>query len=278
MNILVTIDTNYIQPFKIMLYSFFAAHPHQKDVTIYLLHSKIEPDSLLDLRQYCSSLGAGFAAIRVDRALFQNAPTFKRYPQEMYYRLLSPLILPQRLDKALYLDPDVLIINPLTELWQMNMQGSAFAAASHSGLTDMVNNVNKTRLNTDHEYFNTGVMLIDLAAARKLVKTEDIFDCVKQHKKELLLPDQDVFNILYGKKTLAVDDEIWNYDVRHYPKYLMRSAGVHDMHWLMENTAILHFCGKNKPWKSSNKNFFSILYKHYMILAQRWEALHFDTK
>lgn len=133
----------------------------------------------------------------------------------------------------------------------------------------MANEINQVRLDTEHEYFNSGVMLIDLNAARKLVTSEDVFACVSEHEKELILPDQDVFNILYGKQTLPVDDVLWNYDVRNYSKYLIRSTGKHDLNWVMQHTAVLHFCGKNKPWQEKYKNPFGMLYLHYMNLTVR---------
>ena len=137
---------------------------------------------------------------------------------------------------------------------------------SHTGLTEMANGINQMRLDTEHEYFNSGVMLIDLTAARKLVTAEDVFACVSEHEKELILPDQDVFNILYGKETRPVEDVLWNYDVRNYSKYLIRSAGKHDLSWVMRNTAVLHFCGRNKPWHEDYKNPFGMLYLHYICL------------
>lgn len=96
----------------------------------------------------------------------------------MYYRLLSPLILPKELDRVLYLDPDILIINSLRPLWELNLDMKVFAATSHTGLTEIANDINHVRLDTEHEYFNSGVMLIDLNAARKLVTSQDVFDCV----------------------------------------------------------------------------------------------------
>ena len=77
-----------------------------------------------------------------------------------------------------------------------------------------------------------------------------------------------MFNILYGDQTVPVDDVIWNYDVRNYSKYLIRSTGKHDLYWVMHNTAVLHFCGKNKPWHEDYKNPFGMLYLHYMNLAK----------
>ncbi len=269
MNLLLTLDENYLMPCKVMLDSFFASNPNEQGVTVYLLHSAISDDKLEELAGFCSGFGAELKPIAVDTALFENAPTSKRYPKEMYYRLLSPLILPQEVERVLYLDPDMLIINPLRPLWELNLYGKTFAAASHTGLTEMANGINQVRLDTAHEYFNSGVMLIDLITARKLVTAEDVFGCVREHEKELILPDQDVFNILYGKETRPIDDVIWNYDVRNYSKYLIRSTGKHDLNWVMQNTAILHFCGKNKPWHEEYKNPFGMLYLHYRNLTMR---------
>ena len=269
MNLLLTLDENYLMPCKVMLYSFFASNPEERDVSVYLLHSAIPDSKLKELESYCSRFGAALKPIAVDASLFEKAPTNKRYPKEMYYRLLSPLILPQELERVLYLDPDMLIINPLRPLWELDFGGKVFAAASHTGLTEMANGINRVRLDTEHEYFNSGVICIDLDAARDLVTAEDVFACVRKHEKELILPDQDVFNMLYGKQTLPVDDVIWNYDVRNYSKYLFRSAGKHNLNWVMQNTAVLHFCGKNKPWQEDYRNPFGMLYLHYRNLTMR---------
>ena len=269
MNLLLTLDENYLLPCKVMLDSFFASNPYERGVTVYLLHSAIPAEKLEELSGFCSIFGAELKPITLDMALFENAPTSKRYPKEMYYRLLSPLILPQEVERVLYLDPDMLIINPLRPLWELNLYGKTFAAASHTGLTEMANEINQVRLDTEHEYFNSGVMLIDLNAARKLVTAEDVFECVSKYEKELILPDQDVFNILYGSQTMPIDDVVWNYDVHNYSKYLIRSTGKHDLNWVMQNTAVLHFCGKNKPWHEEYKNPFGMLYLHYMNLTMR---------
>ena len=269
MNLLLTLDENYLLPCKVLLDSFFASNPTERDVAVYLLHSAIPDDKLEELAGFCSNFGAELKPITVDTALFENAPTSKRYPKEMYYRLLSPLILPRELERVLYLDPDMLIVNPLRPLWELNLYGKTFAAAAHTGLTEMANGINQVRLDTEHEYFNSGVMLIDLNAARKRVTAEDVFACVSEHEKELILPDQDVFNILYGRETQPIDDVLWNYDVRNYSKYLIRSTGKHDLNWVMGNTAVLHFCGKNKPWHEDYKNPFGMLYLHYQNLTLR---------
>lgn len=38
---------------------------------------------------------------------------------------------------------------------------------------------------------------------------------------------------------------------------------------VMEHTAVLHFCGKAKPWKPGYVYRFGVLYKHYARVASR---------
>lgn len=267
-NLLVTFDKNYIPPFQVMLKSLISTNP-EEHFHIWLLHSAIPQDALQSLENYCHSSGTDFTPLQVDRALFQNAPITKQYPQEMYYRLLAPVILPDSLDKVLYLDPDILVINPVRPLWEIDLKDCVFAAASHTGVFDVMNEVNRVRLGKEHDYFNSGVMLMDLEKARELIRPEEIFNCVRDHAAELLLPDQDVFNYLYGSYTLQIDDEIWNYDARYFSAYRIRSNGTCNMDWVMQNTVFLHFCGKQKPWKASHSSRFSSLYKHYQNLTLR---------
>ncbi len=266
--ILVSFNQNYIPPFKVMFNSMILNNPQER-FHIWLLHSGLTAEALDDLEAYCTARGAAFTPVEVDSTLFKGAPVSKQYPQEMYYRLLASHILPAEISRILYLDPDILVINPLRPLWETEMNGNVFAAAAHSCGPEMVNNVNRLRLDTAHDYYNTGVILMDLEKARLLVTAEEVFSYVQAHADELVLPDQDVFNALYGYCTLSVDDRLWNYDVRYFPEYYLKSEGVCSMEWLMENTAVLHFCGKSKPWRTGYTNRFASLYKHYAHLAKR---------
>lgn len=268
-HILVSFDGNYIAPFRTMLTSLLINNPAEH-FHIWLLHSAVSSDDLNALSAYCEALETEFTAVHVSRDCFQNAPVSKQYPQEMYYRLLAPLLLPDSLSRILYLDPDLLIINPLSPLWELDLNGCTFAAASHNNArSELADDFNRFRLNMEHDYFNTGVILMDLDKGREVVKAEKIFSCAQEHSAELLLPDQDVFNILFGKYTAPLDEKIWNYDARYYHDYLRKSKGVCVMDWVMRHTVILHFCGKKKPWQKSYMHRFGVLYKHYGNLAER---------
>ena len=268
MELLVTVDKNYIPPLQVMLTSLYMNNPGE-DVEVYLLHSKLQEKELEPLEKQCGRLGYKFFPVKIEDSWFSQAPVTKQYPREMYYRLLAPCFLPQKLHRILYLDPDILVINSLRPLWETDMKGRLFAAAAHTGKTNLANNINQVRLGTTHKYFNSGVLLINLDQGRKEILPEEIFRYAGEHAKELLLPDQDILNAVFGSRTLELDDYLWNYDARNYSTYLLRSGGVCDMDWVMGNTGILHFCGKTKPWQAGYMHRFGILYKHYMQINRR---------
>lgn len=112
-HLLVTFDTNYIPPFQTMLTSAVQNTPGRK-FHVWLLHSAIPQEDLTRLSGFCQTLGVPLTPLIMDRRLFADAPISNQYPQEMYYRLLAPHLLPSSLHRVLYLDPDILVINPLT--------------------------------------------------------------------------------------------------------------------------------------------------------------------
>lgn len=268
MNILVTIDEGYITPFKVLAKSIVMNNP-EYSVSFILVYSSIRPALVEDIKAYCEGVGARFTAVRIDEGQFGDAPATKRYPLEVYYRLLAPHALPPSVERVIYLDCDMLVINSLSPLWKMDLQGMAYAAASHSGEKSAIDRVNQIRLGTDHEYFNTGVLVMDVERARKIMTPERLAECVDDLGRRIVLPDQDVFNIVCGECCTPIDEEIWNYDAYSYVRYLAASRGEHDVDWVMENVSVLHFCWPHKPWRVPYAGRFGSLYKHYMQLADR---------
>lgn len=262
-NILVSFNKNYARPFQVMIKSLMVNNSNER-FHVYLLHNGLKEVLISQLLKGLDKNKVSLSAIEVDSKMFESAHITDRYPQEMYYRLLAPKLLPESLDRILYLDPDILVINSIVELWNLDLGEKAFGAASHLGIIDIMNPINRIRLNTDHDYYNTGVILMDLKKARAIINPDDIFKLVTENQIELLLPDQDVFNHLYGKYTLDLDETIWNYDARYYQQYRLRTNGEVDLNWVIENCVILHFCGKQKPWHKNYTSKFGSLYKHYM--------------
>ena len=267
LSILVTLNEHYLPQLEVMLTSLHASNPGE-NVSIWLIHRSLTREHLTRLERRCGLLGFSLFPVTADARLFADAPLTRQYPQEMYYRLLAAQLLPEEMHRVIYLDPDTLVINPLRPLWELDLAGNLFAAAAHTGKTELANSVNQVRLGTDHDYFNSGVLLMDLDAGRRWINPEALFDFTRQHARELLFPDQDLLNMLYGSLVLPLDDAVWNYDARNYNNYYLRSGGDCDMDWVFAHTAVLHFCGKAKPWKPGYRRRFGPLYRHYMRLTQ----------
>ena len=270
MNILVTLDHNYLPPLRVMLTSLLANSPGER-FAVYLIGDGLAAEDLRGLETLLTNRGC-LRPVEVPEDLFADAPVARYWTRAMYYRLLAAQLLPKTLDRVLYLDPDILVINPVRPLYETDLEGNLMAAATHTGLlAGITDPVNRLRLeNYEAEaYYNSGVLLMDLAAMRREVCPADIFDYAREHADILLLPEQDILNGLYGARILGVDDSLWNYDARRFDRYLLLSQGEKDMDWVMGHTALLHFCGKRKPWNHSYQGRFSALYKHYWRLAAR---------
>lgn len=262
MNLLVTLNANYLLPLKVMLKSLFLNNENQH-FTVYLMHSELTDAQLADLDRYVSAHGHQLAVVDIPGDYFRDAPILMHYTKEMYYRLLAFRFLPEDLERILYLDPDTLVINPISELYHLDLDGYLYAAAYHDLLT--VKEINRLRLKPYpiDEYYNSGVLLMNLDLQRKLVDEQAIFEFVEKNRNRLILPDQDILNALYGKRIKTLDEKLYNYDARYYRLYKLLSNGLWDMDYVLRNTVIIHFCGKRKPWKKDYSGKFHSLYKHY---------------
>lgn len=122
MDILVTLNENYIPQLQVMLTSLWLNNPG-RETRIWLLHSALSPQTVESLAALCARHGSSLYEVRADQSLFAGAPASKQYPAEMYYRLMAGRLLPESLKRVLYLDPDILIINSLAPLWDTDLGG-----------------------------------------------------------------------------------------------------------------------------------------------------------
>ena len=273
MNILVTLDRNYLPPLRVMLGSLFLNNPGET-FSIYLVGDGLTEEDWAELERICAPHGR-LGPVSVPEDLFAAAPVVRYYSRAMYYRLLAAQLLPAGVDRVLYLDPDILVINALRPLYDTDLEGKLMAASIHRGLTDLSSRVNRLRLDTPEAegYFNSGVLVMDLAAMRRRMDPAEIFAYARDHADTLILPDQDILNGLYGSELYPVEESLWNYDARRFDRYQLASQGEMDMDWVMDHTAVLHFCGKRKPWHKTARGRFSALYKHYQRLLERLEII-----
>lgn len=270
MNVFVTLDRNYLPPLQVMLTSLFINNAGEV-FDIWLAGDGFTEEDRMIVEKTCQHYGHTLHMVQVPEGAFANAPVIRYYSRAMYYRLLAAQLLPDTLDKVLYLDPDILVINSVRPLYDTDMQDVLYAAATHEGLNGISSQIAKIRLSTPEgrAYVNSGVLLMNLEKMRSEVDPEKVFRYADKKKATLILPDQDILNGMFWSRIKLIDESLWNYDARKYQSYMMSRQSKMDVDWIMHNTAILHFCGKSKPWKDNYRGKFSTLYKHYMVLSER---------
>lgn len=270
MNILVTLDARYIPVLRVMLCSLLDKNPDEC-FTVYVAHSSL---SLQDIADIC----AGFdpnrlraQSISVSDDALNGAPIEKRYPKEMYYRLFAARFLPESVDRILYLDPDLVVLNPVKKLYEIDFGNNFFAAASH--VRKGFQKFNDLRLDTPDgsSYVNSGVMMMNIKALRKEQNTDAVLQFIEENKAVMLLPDQDVLNALYHDRIIRLDALVYNLSEKYFRNYNLSFKNEPiDVDWVRENTVFMHYCGRNKPWK---ENYLGKLDCFYLTAKQKLDSL-----
>lgn len=246
-DLLVTLNSGYLRQLCIMLTSALLSNP---DVIfhVYVLHTSLSDEDLAEIHQLLPSPHV-LSPIRIDNTDFSDAPTTGRYPTEMYYRIFAAQYLPEELDRILYLDPDIVVRGTLQGLYNTPMEGSLFAAASHVGT--FMTHVNSLRLDSGYEkspYINSGVMLLNLKRLRQEQNKQQVFAYIEEHKSRLILPDQDIISGLYGAEITLIDPCRYNMTERLFALHPEAKSWL-NLDWVKEHAVIVHYCGRNKPWK-----------------------------
>lgn len=266
MNILVALNANYLYPLKVMLKSLFVNNP-KEHFSIYMMHSEMTRESLTGLNAFITAEGHEFISLYVDPALFEKATVIRHFSAEMYYRLIAYLYLPDSVERVLYLDSDIIVLNPISRFYRKPFDEAFFIASEHEYSTKMAGPFNKMRLKTPKAkgYFNTGVLLMNVRELKKSNSAAEVFAYIDQHKHQLLLPDQDVFNAVYWDKIIPASGAYYNYDARSYDikKLFMISSDLTDLKWIREHTVFVHYCGKQKPWQKTYKGDLGLLFHQY---------------
>lgn len=231
---------------------------------VFVLHSDLE-ESIQRAMERDFQERVTFHFLQVPEELFADFPETARYPRQIYYRLAAPLLLPRELDRILYLDVDVVVINSLRSFYEVDFESSYFVGCTHT--REFLTKLNQARLQSDKAvaYINTGVLLMNLNVLRQVIRLEEISAYVREHEKALILPDQDILTALYGDKIKLADslrynlsDRVLNFYNGSHPKE------KRDVNWVSRNTAIIHYCGRNKPWNEGYTGTLGVFYRELM--------------
>jgi lipopolysaccharide biosynthesis glycosyltransferase len=261
-NILVTLDENYIPYLNVMLTSLTNSN-RNCFFDVYLLHNSIRESDTISTVNILGNSGR-LILIKAKNIGLDNAPVTNRYPQEIYYRIFAAHYLPTDVDKVLYLDPDIIVNGSVKELYNLPMEDYYFAAASHTGA--FLTTINHIRLDTEENspYINSGVMLMNLELLRKEQNLDEVFRFIEKRKNFMILPDQDIISSLYGSRIYGLDTFRYNMTEILYKKH-SRFEKTLTLDWIRKHSVIIHYCGRNKPWKENYIGVLNVFYNETVL-------------
>lgn len=266
-NILISVDANYLDKAQTMLYSM---RMHTKEeITVFLLNHKLSAVQVDNITTYLEKeCKIQLREIDVRSTPLDELPVGDyNFTIEMYYRILAQFLLPETLDRILWIDADAVLLGDISTFYHQDFHETKYVVCADSqNNTDYVQACRKRLgLRYDHIYFNSGVMLMNLCSLRAETDLNTIVNQCLRLKDRLEFPDQDILNYLYQGQVNYADWEKYNYQLantRHLPDDV--SEGI----------IILHYTGRNKPWNywqinGTSRYYWKVRFKQ----GDRWATI-----
>ena len=163
-----------------------------------------------------------------------------------FARLLMGSLLPQGVEKVIYLDCDVMVCTSLSGLHEVDLKEHILGGVSDLGV-ERLRRLGSHPWNTENgPYINSGVLIINLARWRKDNIEQEILRCLQNSQYPLDFEDQDVINFVLAKRIKILDPR-WNAqmywlekDYNNYPPCYRQA---------LESPFIVHFAARTKPWQ-----------------------------
>lgn len=263
-------DRRYVAHSAAMIHSVLAQRG-QLELEVHYLHGPDLPgDALAALAGMVSRLGGSFKPIEIADERVAALPTMAEISSAMWYRIFLPELLPE-FDKVLYLDADTIAVDSLAPLWDVDLGDALVGAVTNVFQADHLGRAEYLGLAGPEVYFNSGVLLMNLAAMRLERSSEALRRYALANRERLDWPDQDALNVVLGERRLALAPR-WN--VMSSTLIFPRAAEVYGEQAFTEavaSPAIRHFEGPSfaKPWHpDSDRPMRELYFRH--LAATPW--------
>lgn len=234
-------DRNYMNYALTACASMF--HYTSRELVLHLLHDALTAEDIARFEALPHNGPLTVRSHKIEAAFFKDWPAM-RWSISTYYRMILPEIVPE-LDKIIYLDSDLLILDDIGKLFDVDLQGKTCAAVA-TRLRQK--HFDRIGLDRKRPYFNAGVMIFNPAkmnrekhVARFVLLFGELGDRIKYL-------DQDILNLAYRDDCLKLPLR-WNVNSAVYKNSpLEPHYSCEDTVAALKDPAIVHFTGSHKPW------------------------------
>jgi lipopolysaccharide biosynthesis glycosyltransferase len=253
------LDDHYVTGLCVLMQSLSLAHADGAPPVI-VLHQGLSERGRNRIRFHGDRLGLQLELRTVPsgNTQYRILPLF---PAAASLRLAIPEMVPES-PVVLYLDSDVLVLRDLRPLLGKRLDGSPLAAVRDAFNPTLGGGIalpgwQSLGLPGSREYFNSGVMLLNLPECRRLGLFEECRRFLRTHPEHVMYPDQDPLNWAAADNWSRLD-RCWNaITASSWAVTLKSLTFVHPAAKMLpleqllleeESAAVLHFAGPVKPW------------------------------
>lgn len=270
LNILFSSDDAYAQHLGAAMYSTLEQNVDFQKIQIFIVNNEISAENR-DKLEYTASLFHNAKIIWIDFGEWKSKLTLNmawEISLTAYARLFVGSMLPDNLEKVLYLDCDMIVRESLRPMWETDLQGNIIGAVQ-----DFVGDHVKAAvgLNPHEAYVNSGMLLIDLRKWREQEYERKCLQFIDDHCGRVIHHDQGVLNgVLHGRfRVLPIAYNLMTihfiFSRRQLCKYYDDHAEFYteeEVNTAKEQPKILHYTPSftSRPWVKGCKHPYKAFY------------------
>lgn len=262
LNIVYSVDNNYIQHFVASLTSLLENYFGESKINIVVIDGGIEDRKKKFLVELVDKYNATLSFEKINNEQLKGANLKGHISEAAYYRLMIPdLFFENDLVKIVYLDCDVIVRDDIGKLWNIDIGDCVIGAIK----LNEYNGYDKIDVPKDAHYFNSGVLVINLDKWRKEQITRKALEYIKSYPEKLIAHDQSILNYLLYDKWFQINYK-WNLRTQLF-SLDYKTAGFDNnesFEKVKEDPSIVHFTTASKPWHYLNNHPFQKEYFYYL--------------
>lgn len=275
MNIVYASNDNYARHLGVSLCSLFDSNRQAERIDAYILSVGIGADSRRKLDELAGRYGRQLHYVEMEdleRRISFDVDT-GRFDISTLGRLFIGEVLPDKVERCIYLDCDTVVVRSLEKLWRADLCGAVIGAVQEPTIYRKVKEA--IGLGEDEPYYNAGMLLVDLRAWRQADAGRRMMEFYGEKNGRLLANDQDVINgTLKGSiRTLPPKYNFFpNYRYFSYraltgyaPVY--RQVKKEQFQAAKRRPVIIHYMGDERPWIAGNLNHYRRAYEKYLAMT-----------
>ncbi|KAL8028994.1 hypothetical protein ABFX02_14G199300 [Erythranthe guttata] len=254
-HIAMTLDANYLRGTVAAVLSILQHSTCPENVVFHFLWVRHEPHVFSSIKSTFPYLNFKFYQFDTTRVRGLISKSIRQALDQPlnYARIYLADILPQQVNRLIYLDSDLVVVDDVAKLWEVDLKEKVLAAPEycHANLTNYFTDAfwSAPELSSTFDgrhpcYFNTGVMVMDLDRWRNGGYSQKVEDwmVVQKHKRIYQLGSLPPFLLVLAGNIEPVDHR-WNQHGLGGDNIEGKCRGLHP-----GPISLLHWSGKGKPW------------------------------